>query len=268
MVAGVRRVDGDEREMPQILAPLELGLLGGVGLGQHGVGERIGNAVGMDGDEARHLLRGRIAEPLGDARGLHAGAAPARQLEAHELAVLGVVRAAAGDGPLFQLLAVDGIDDAGPAGKRAEDAEHPLRRARELLDGARLIGIVGIGAERGDAREHAVADAGCRARIALALDHEDAGRGAMLLVPRGGAGDELAVLVARDDLDDGDRRQGAGPHQLAPRSSDQPVIGHAAQELLQSDAVAALDPEGARDLPLAGLDVRGLEKVEDLLLRR
>ena len=90
----------------------------------------------------------------------------------------------------------------------------------------------------------------------------------MLLVPGGGPRHELAVFVARDDLDHRDRRQGAGLDELPPRSRDQPVVGHAAQKLLQGDAVATLHPEGARDLPLAGLDVRGLEKIEDLLLGR
>src|SRR5690349_12367346 len=102
----------------------------------------------MDGDEARHLLRLRIAEPLGDARSLNAGTASTRELEAHEFAALRIVGIAAGDRPFFQLLALDGIDDAGPAGKRAEDAEHPLRRPRELFDGAPLIRVFGIGPER------------------------------------------------------------------------------------------------------------------------
>ena len=98
--------------------------------------------------------------------------------------------------PFFQLLAVDRIDHAGAAGKRAENAEQAPRGARQPLDGPRLIGIAGIGAKRGDAGEHAVADAGDGARLALALGHEDAGRGPMLLVPGRGPGHEFAVAVA------------------------------------------------------------------------
>ena len=267
MVAGVGRVDGDQRQIAQILAPsAKLGLFGGFGLRQHGVGEGVGDAVGMDGDQARHLLGFGIAEPLGDARGLHAGAAAARELEADQLAALGVVGAATRYRPLFQLLAVDGIDDPGATRQRAKDAEHPIGGARELLDGARLIGIVGVGALRRDAREHAVADAGGRTRIALALGHEDAGRGPLLRVPGGGARHELAIPVAGHDLDHRHRRQHSGLHQLAARARDQPVVGHAAQQLLERDAVGALNAEGTRDLPLAGLDVGGLEKIEDLLL--
>ena len=219
----------------------------------------------MDGDEARHLLRLRIAESLGDARCLNAGTASTRKLEAHELAALRIVGIAAGDGPLFQLLAFDGVDDAGPAGKRAEDAEHPLRRPGELLDGARLIRVFGIGPESGDTREHAVADAGGGPRVALAFDHEDAGRSAMLLVPGGRPRHELAVSIARDDLDHRDRRQGAGLGELPARPGDQTVVGHAAQKLFQGDTVATLHPEGARDLALAGLAARGFEKIENFL---
>ena len=45
-----------------------------------------------------------------------------------------------------------------------------LRAARgQALDGPRLVGIVGVGAERGDAGEHAVADAGGGTLVLLAL---------------------------------------------------------------------------------------------------
>ena len=188
MVARVGGIDGDERQVPQILAALELGLLGRLGLGKHGFGKAVGDAVGMDGDQARHLLRLRIAEPLGDAGGLHAEARGARKLEAHQLAVLGVARGAARHRPFLQLLAVDRIDHAGAARKRAKDAEQAPCGACQALDGARLIGIVGIGAERGDARQHAVADAGDGAGVALALDHEDAGRRRRAPRPRWRAG--------------------------------------------------------------------------------
>ena len=90
----------------------------------------------------------------------------------------------------------------------------------------------------------------------------------MLLRPIGRPGDELAIGIALDDLEHGHRRQHAGPLKLPPGASDQPVIGHVAQQLFQRDAVAALDAEGARDLALAGLDARALQKIQNLLLGR
>ena len=215
MVARVRRVDGDERQVPQILPALEVGLLGGRGFGERGLGKDIGDAMGMHGDQAGQLLGGGVAEPLGDARGLHAHAGGAGQLETDQLAVLRFVGLPARHRPFLQLLAIDRIDDAGAARERAENAEQLASRAGEPLDGPRLIGIAGIGAERGDARKHAIADAGDRTRFALALGHQDAGRRPVLLVPGRGPRDELAVGVARDDLDHRDGRERARPHQLA-----------------------------------------------------
>ncbi len=268
MVTSVRGVDGDEGEVPQILTAFELRLLGGFGLGEHGFRETIGDAVGMDRNEARHLLRRRIAEPLDNAGGLHAHARGARNLEAHQLAIFGISGGTPRHGPFFQLLALDRIDDARASRKRAENAEQASCGLRQALDGPRLIGVIGIGAEGGDPRQHAVADAGDGARLAFALGHEDAGRSAMLLVPHRGSGDEFAVGVAAGDLDHRHRRQDARPRQLAARARDQPVIGHVAQERFQRDPVAALDPEGARDLALAGLTGCGGEKVDNVLLGR
>src|SRR5262245_36780942 len=137
MVAGIRRVDGNEWNMPQVLAALEVGFFGSFGLGECSLGERVGNAVGMDRDQAGHLLRGGIAEPFDDARGLHAIAA-ACKLEADQLAALGISGVPPDHGPFFELLAVDRVDDARAAGKRTKYSEHPLDRAREPLDGPRL----------------------------------------------------------------------------------------------------------------------------------
>ena len=50
MVARVGRIDGDEREMAQILAALEVRLFGGFGFGERGRREGVGDAVGMHGD--------------------------------------------------------------------------------------------------------------------------------------------------------------------------------------------------------------------------
>ena len=76
----------------------------------------------------------------------------------------------------------------------------------------------------------------------------------MLLGPIGGSGDEVAMGIALNDLEHGDRGQHAGALKLAPRAGDQPVVGHVAQQLFQRDAVATLDAEGTRDFALAGLD--------------
>ncbi len=77
--------------MAQILPPLQVGRLGRIGFPEGCVRERVGDAMGMDGDQARRALVLRIAEAGGDARGLLAKARGAGKLEADELAILGVL---------------------------------------------------------------------------------------------------------------------------------------------------------------------------------
>src|SRR6478736_2124240 len=102
--------------------------------------------------------------------------AASASLEPDKLAMLRIIGRAARHPPLFELLAVDGINDTMAAGEGAEDAELAPRRSWQAFDRPRLVGIVGVGAERLDARQHAIADAGSRAPILLALGDEDAGR--------------------------------------------------------------------------------------------
>src|SRR5262249_48763713 len=134
----------------------------------------------------------------------------AAELEAHQLAALRVVGCATRDAPLFQLLAIDGIDDTVAAGKGAEDAELAARVAGETFDWPCLIGIVSVGSERCDAGEHPIADAGGRRLILFAFDHEDARGDSMLLRPIGWPRDEVTIGVALDDFEHGDRWQHSG----------------------------------------------------------
>ena len=266
MVAGVGGIDGEEGNGAQILPPLQVRRLGGVRFPEGGVGEGVGDAMGMDGDEARGPLVLRITEAGGNAGCLLAEARRACKLEADELAILSVLGGSAGNTPFLQLLAVDGVDDAA-AGQRTENAELGAGGPRQALDRARVVRVVGVGALRRDLRQHAVAQPGGRTRLAAAIGHQNLRGRPLLFRPGGGAGDELPIGIAGNDLDHGDGGQGAGPLELAARARDQPFIGHVAQQPLQRHAVAAPDAEGARDLALAHLRACAFEEVEDLLLR-
>src|SRR4029079_5451963 len=138
----------------------------------------------------------------------------ARDREATSLPFLRVAGIAARHRPFFQLFPVDWIDDAGAARKGAKNTEHVASGPRELFDGARVIGIILV-LDRSDPGENSVADTGSGASVAFALDDEHLGGGPMLLVPIRGAADEVAILVARHDLDDRDRRQHSWPFELA-----------------------------------------------------
>ena len=99
----------------------------------------------MHGDQAGQLLGGGVAEPLGDARGLHAPRRGGKQNgPARRSSLRWFARAAPA---ILQLLAIDRINDAGAA-EACGNAEQLASRAGEPLDGSRLIGIASIGAER------------------------------------------------------------------------------------------------------------------------
>ena len=182
----------------------------------------------MDGDEARGLLRGWVAKPLDNACGRYAIARGPGDLETDEFAILGVTRRVGRNGPFLELLLVDRVDDAPASIKRAEDAEQVRRRSRQMLDSAGPIGIIGIGALCGDARQNAVADPSGGGGSAFALDHKNAGCGTMLVIPRHGAGNELTIRIARRNLKHGDGRQTARAGQLTLAARNEAFIGHVA----------------------------------------
>ena len=129
-----------------------------------------------------------------------------------------------------------------------------LRAAGELADDARLIGKVRVGAKRLDAGQHAVADAGCRsARRACARHDEDAGRLAHRFSSHSTGSRRARRRLSRSMISR-PRRAAGCPAACSFRrdACDQAVFGQALQEVLERDAVGALDAEGAGDLALAG----------------
>ena len=81
VVARIRRVDGDQRQVAQILALAQRRGLRRVGLGDHRIGEMVGNAVLVNGDQADRLRRRTdrpAARRCAPAAGPAASARPAR----------------------------------------------------------------------------------------------------------------------------------------------------------------------------------------------
>ena len=259
MVARVDGIDGDELEGAQVGAAGQPRRLELVGLGQHGMRELVGDAVGVHGDQADLALVLRVAERLGDARLRHAVAMRGGELEAHEVAGLGAALVAGSDRPLLELLAVDGIDEAAAAGLGAEDADQAPLGARQALDGARLVAVAGdvLVLEAGDAGEDAVAlaERGLAAGLPAARgQHQGARALAFGGIPHGGLGDQLAVGVAGHDLQHG-RRAAACPRSLKPL------------RLPASRPSAAISPSSAlramRSPPLM-LKARAISRLPDL----
>ena len=113
VVAGVGGVDGDEGERAQVLALAEGQRARGFGLGEGGLGELVGDAVLVDGDERDGFRRGRVAEAGGDAgarQAVRAGLADLLGLD--QLARAGSAAVALGDQPVAVGALVDGGDAA------------------------------------------------------------------------------------------------------------------------------------------------------------
>ncbi len=112
VVAGVDRVDGDERQVAQVVAALQRRRLGGLGLGLGVLGEAGRDAVGVDGDQrggarivlaADHLQQLAALGAVAGGVAVRPGPAPGRRRCRSSAASLGQQQAVLG-------LAVDRLD--------------------------------------------------------------------------------------------------------------------------------------------------------------
>ncbi|OIQ76459.1 hypothetical protein GALL_418570 [mine drainage metagenome] len=248
MVARVRRVDRDQRQAAQILAVAQARGVHRVRLGDHVVGEIVGDAVLVDGNKRDRARGRRVAQHL-DHAGLwqtHAGAI-ADLLCLYQLAILGVMGGFGGDAPFLVLALVD-RHDAPAFGFLAENADDLVRVGTDLADQPRLVMMV-LPGHRIDAGEDAVA-LGHR-RIGLARHEEDARRGAGAL-PFQRLGKLITMGVRRKDLQHRNWRQRFRVA-VAPVPLFQRALGlQLFQQTLEVDARGPLDTKSPRDVALGG----------------
>ena len=107
-VTGIDGVNRDQGQITQILAPLQANGGGLVGLGDHRIGELVGDAVLVNGDQADRAGAGGITEPGNDARLRQAHAAVANGLALDQFPIARAVGRIAGDAPFLVLALVDG----------------------------------------------------------------------------------------------------------------------------------------------------------------
>ena len=88
------------------------------------------------------------------------------------------------------------------------------------------------------------------------------------LVPFDRNADRLALIVDAFDREHRDGGEVARPLDVLSPAVDQAVVGHLLQQALQADPLAAGEPEGARDLALAGLAGMLGDECEDRLAGR
>ena len=190
-------------------------------------------------------------------RAAAAGGAVAQGLEPDKLSVYRAIHFAALNGPLFQVLLVDGLHDKASAGfaeqaklarfiagkpfdRRGDEAEFFIALARVLY---RLS----------QAREYMVPDADGRPLILPRDLHENVRwLPVFFLIPMQRDGEEIAVGILSAHHDNAYLRQGFFAH-LTPRIGDEPIGGQLFQNTLQADPVLALDAEGAGDFPSANI---------------
>ncbi len=137
MIAGVGRVDGDQRDLGEVFA------LGGRGLAlarlfQRGFGKLGRDAMGVQRDQAGRARVADLADHL-----LHDGelgpmSARGFRHHLHQVAILGLAHILAFDQEVILVAAIDAFDPSAMAGRR-EQADHRLVLALvDQLDDARL----------------------------------------------------------------------------------------------------------------------------------
>ena len=269
VILGVDRIDGDEIELPPVLAARQIRGPRRMGLGLDGDGKHMRDVVGVDGDEADRAFALDRAEPFLDARRSAARAwLCCCTLTATRSPSCGILGGAAGDRQLLaELLLVDRDQPAAAVRQRAEDAERAdLGLVDDLDDAAGIADVVLAGFF--DAEQRAVADAGDLAglRLARRRDPDFRHRAVGVLVPFGRRGDQLAVVVAAGDVGQRDRRQRAGMMQLLALGFDVSFVGELAQHALELGAAFVLQIESAGDLTRADLAGLVANEGEDVFL--
>ena len=258
MVACIRRVDGNDRQVPQILALFraqrQLGRK--LGFSQRFFGEDMQNAMLADGDQTERARQQRITQNFGD---FDTGARTApRRLCQHELAGFGICQI--GDRRRVPDTAIDRREPALARPVYFDDAQQLLGAHGKLLHrigSPSGVALLGPG-------KHPVVLLQCASHALLFDQANPRRRRAVLRRPRIGKGNGLAVLDI-DNAQHCDFGQAAHLVISRPASVDQPFVRHVAQQCLELDLLLPLQPESPGNFTLAGRSRRFLDEVEDLL---
>ncbi|KUP93252.1 hypothetical protein TRIHO_19080 [Tritonibacter horizontis] len=260
MVAGIRRVDGDKRQVAQILAAAQAHRFGAVGLGDDLVGEMIGDAVLIDRDQRHRLGRRRIAEPFDDPRfGQTHPRLGAGLFRLDQFTVLGAMSVRLGHRPFVGAGLVDG-NDASALGSLAIDAENAFGIGADATDQPRLVVVV-LFLHHGQAGQDTVAFS--QRRIRGAKHHQHGGFDA-LAMPFQRVCIKIAIVVRRLDLKDRDRRQAVGVCVAALALFQMPFGFQLLQHALEVDPLSTFDAKSLGNVSFRSLGRVGGDPFQNL----
>ena len=261
VIAGIRRVDGDEGQVRQVFAPLEPRRRHTVGFGNGVIREIVAKPVLVDRDQRDGPGLRRVAQPGDDAGARQAEAVLRPRLFGFDqFAVLRTMRGAGGHAPLAADTFVDG-QDAPPFGRLPKDAQDLAGVRADAADKPAFVGVC-LAPNGLEAREDAIP---LPQRRVSGSEHQQHGRLRALALPFKRAGIKIAVLGRLRHLQDrnGGKLVGIAVG-LAP-FFQMPVFFQPAEQPLEVDPVRALDPEGLRNISLGRQRRVFRNPVEDVL---
>ena len=249
VIAGVRRVDGDERHVTQVFAVAKGSGRHGVGLKDHLIGEIIGNAMLMDRDERDRLGRHRIPQPINHPSAWKPHAILGTGLFGlDQLAILRAAGCPGRHGPFFAVALVDRLD-ASAFCAFAKETEDLARVGPDAANETGLI-VVCLSLHFLQACKDPVALSKGRIRRAV-QDHNDGFRA--IALPFHGARQKIAIGCLIRDCQNRDWRQFIriaiglfAPRQMA-------LFLQLAQETFEIDFRRAFHAKSAGDIPFGGL---------------
>ena len=248
-VARIGRVDGDQREVAQIGALAKLHGFGSGGGLDHLIGEGVGDAMFMNGNQRHGLWRARVANAGDDARLAQAHTVfGSGRLGLDQFAIACAISIAHRH-LIFVALALAHGQDAPAMIGLAEHADNARGRLGNAANGAGMVGNWGGGIHRLGLGQNPVTPCQCRGR---GVGQDQRARRGGLACPHRRAGQKLAIVGLPVDDQHSNRGQHIRIGKAAALLFQMPLIAKRAQHGLKLDTRSPLDAKSLGDIALGG----------------
>src|SRR5690606_15943894 len=216
---------------------------------QNRLRENMRDFMCVDGDHGDGLFRRQRAYHFEHFRLGQTVAAAAQRLHLDKIAILravGIIRV----DDQFGLAALHGLNAQRAIAQLAHNTEDRTPALFEHLHDATDIGRAAVAIIRVNAGQNTITYARGDARTFLYADGDEGGRAFCLVFLIGGTRDQSTLGIARKDVKHHDVRQMAGADVFLATGADRPFRFEFGKNVLQPDAMFALDVEGFRQLTL------------------